>query len=60
MYLTELNSLDETQLRRVMANRLEVMQLLSTVYENKDNRGNPMRTSVYSGEKMMMMMMMTA
>ena len=49
--LAELTSLDETQLRRVMANRLEFMQLLSTVYENKDNRGNPMRTSVSSGEK---------
>ena len=49
--LAELTSLDETQLRRVMANRLEFTQLLSTVYENKDNRGNPMRTSVSSGEK---------
>ena len=49
--LAELTSLDETQLRRVMANRLEFMQLLSTVYENNDNRGNPMRTSVSSGEK---------
>ena len=49
--LAELTSLDETQLRRVMANRLAFMQLLSTVYENKDNIGNPMRTSVSSGEK---------
>jgi len=49
--LSELTSLDESQLRRVMANRLEFMQLLSTVYENKDSKGNLMRTSVSSREK---------
>ena len=54
--LAESISLDETQLRRVMANRLELTQLLSTVYENKDNRGNPMRTCVSSGKTMMMLM----
>ena len=49
--LSELTSLDESQLRRVMANRLEFLQVLSTVYEDKDSKGNLMRTSVSSREK---------
>ena len=48
--LSELTSLDESQLRRVMANRLEFTKLLSVVFEQKDSKDNLMRTSVSNRE----------